>query len=142
MEINKDMILAKNSLLGHTIAVCKDSDILISDKMGIQPMIDFIDSGINLNGYSVADMVVGKAVAMLFVKVGIKEVFAKTMSSQAISILEKHNIPYSYDIRTENIINRKGDGLCPMEQAVINTDNIEQGYKLIKNKLFELKNKV
>ncbi len=141
MEINKDLMLAKNSLIGHSIALCKGSDILISDKKGIQPMIDFIDSGIDLNGYSVADMVVGKAVSMLFVKVGIKEVFAKTMSRQAISILEKFNIPYSYDILTENIINRKGDGLCPMEQAVLNTNDIEQGYKLIKNKLFELKNK-
>ncbi len=141
MEINKDLMLAKNSLIGHSIALCKGSDILISDKKGIQPMIDFIDSGIDLNGYSVADMVVGKAVSMLFVKVGIKEIFAKTMSRQAISILEKYNTPYSYDLLTENIINRKGDGLCPMEQAVINTDNIEQGYKLIKNKLFELKNK-
>ena len=59
-----DLENAKIALKGHTIALCKGDKILISDKKGITPMVELIDSGINLKGYSVADLIVGKAVAL------------------------------------------------------------------------------
>lgn len=133
-----DLEKAKKSLCGHTIALCKDDKILYSDKKGISPMIDFIESNTDLAGYSVADLIVGKAVAMLFIKAGIIQVFAKTISKQAIEMLKKHNVPFRYEIMTDNIINRKGDDICPMEKAVINIDDIEQGYIAIKNTLLSL----
>lgn len=102
-------------------------------------MIDFIGNNLDLTGYSVADLIVGKAVAMLFIKAGIKQVFAKTISKSAIEILNKHNIPFSYNIATDKIINRKGDDICPMEKAVIDINDIEQGYIAIKDTLQKLK---
>ncbi len=135
-----DLENAKIALHGHTIALCKGDKILTSDKKGVTPMIEFIDSGINLKGYSVADLIVGKAVAMLYVKVGIVAVYAKTISKSAIQVLKNNNITFCYDILTDKIINRKGDDICPMEKVVSDTDNVDIAYNLIKNKLFELKN--
>lgn len=135
-----DLDNAKIALNGHTIALCKGDKILTSDKKGVTPMIEFIDSGINLKGYSVADLIVGKAVAMLYVKVGIVAVYAKTISKSAIQVLKNNNITFCYDILTDKIINRKGDDICPMEKVVSDTDNVDIAYNLIKNKLFELKN--
>ncbi len=140
--MNKNLIdleKAKAFLCGHTIALCKGDKILYSDKKGISPMIDFIGNNLDLTGYSVADLIVGKAVAMLFIKAGIKQVFAKTISKSAIEILNKHNIPFSYNIATDKIINRKGDDICPMEKAVIAINDIEQGYIAIKDTLQKLK---
>ena len=101
-------------------------------------MMDFIASGANLEGYSVADLVVGKAAALLFVKCGIKNVFAKTLSENGKKILERFGIDYEYETLAEKIINRSGTDICPMEKAVANTDDSEEAFKILKNKLSEL----
>ncbi len=135
-----DLENAKIALKGHTIALCKGDKILTSDKKGITPMVEFIDSGINLKGYSVADLIVGKAVAMLYVKAEIVAVYAKTISKSAIQVLKNNHISFYYDILTDKIINRKGNDLCPMEKVVLDIDNVDTAYHLIKNKLKQLKN--
>lgn len=134
-----DLQTARNNLSGHTICLCKDGECIYSEKRGIAPMMDFIGRGVNLSGYSVADLVVGKAAALLFVKCGIKSVFAKTLSGYGKKILGLYGIDYEYEVLTEKIINRAGTDICPMEKAVINTDNPEEAYGILKNKLMQLK---
>ena len=133
-----DIEIAKNNLAGHTICLCKDGDCLYSEKRGITPIMGLIADSVDLAGYSVADKVVGKAAAMLFVKCGIKQVFAKTLSQNGRNILERFNIPYEYETLTEKIINRDGTDICPMEKTVLNIEDIEEGYTALKNKLKQL----
>lgn len=134
-----DFETAKSNLSGHTICLCKDGNCLYSEKRGIAPMMNFIERGVNLSGYSVADLVVGKAAALLFVKCGIKRVFAKTLSGYGKKILELYGVDYEYEVLTEKIINRAGTDICPMEKAVMNTDIPEEAYEVLKKKLNELK---
>lgn len=98
-------------------------------------MMDFIENGVDLTGYSVADLIVGKAAALLFVRSKIRKVFAKTLSESGKKILENYGIDYEYDTLTEKIINRAGTDICPMEKAVANTDNAEEAYEILKNQL-------
>lgn len=130
-----DLQIAEQNLEGHTICLCKDGRCLFSEKRGIAPMMDFIAEGVNLEGFSVADIVVGKAAALLFVKCKIKAVFAKTLSKSGKEVLEKHNIQFEYGVLTDKIINREGTDICPMEKTVLNTDDPEEGYLLLKNKI-------
>lgn len=130
-----DLQLARDNLSGHTICLCKNGNCIFSEKRGISPMMCFIAEGVDLAGYSVADVVVGKAAAMLFVKCGIKQVFAKTLSVSGKEILEQYGIAYEYETLTDRIINRAGTDICPMEKTVLHTDDIEQAYQLLKNKL-------
>lgn len=130
-----DLQTAKTNLSGHTICLCKDGKILFSKKRGISPMMDFIENGVDLTGYSVADLIVGKAAALLFVRSKIRKVFAKTLSESGKKILENYGIDYEYDTLTEKIINRAGTDICPMEKAVANTDNAEEAYEILKNQL-------
>ncbi len=130
-----DIQIAKNGLDGHTICLCRDGNCIFSEKKGIAPVMDLIAEGIDLTGYSAADRVVGKAAAMLFVKCGIVCVFAKTLSSHAKKVFESRGIEYSFETLAENIINRAGTDICPMEKTVLNTDNVEEAYTLLKNKL-------
>ena len=130
-----DLQTAKNNLDGHTICLCKDGKCLFSEKRGIAPMMDFIADGVDLSGYSVADLVVGKAAAMLFVKCGIKRVFAKTLSEHAKRVLELYGVDYEYQTLTEKIINRDETDICPMEKAVLGTDDVEEAYLILQNKL-------
>ena len=126
-----------NSLLkdDKTCVLVKGDKILISNETGIKPMMKYISEGINLNGFSVADKIVGKAVAMLFRKVGIKEVFAEVLSESALSFFNREKIKVTYNTLTEKIINRDKTGICPMEEIVLNIDDFEKGYQALKEKI-------
>lgn len=135
-----DIDVAKQLLndCGYKCVLAKGDVIRISEKRGVAPMMEYIDAGMDLKGFSAADKVVGKAVALLFVLTGISEVYADTISSHAIAVLEKNNIPFSFNTSVEHIINRFGDGLCPMEEATLDIDNPQEAYDAICAKLEEL----
>ena len=135
----RDLDTAKLHLDGHSICLCKDSDIMTDDSRGIAPMMKLIAAGTDLQGYSAADLIVGKAAAMLFVKAGIISVFGKVMSVPALDYLKQHDIHAEYDTLTERIINRLGTDICPMEKTVAEISDAEQGYEALKQKLAELR---
>ena len=136
-----DIENAKANLDGHSICLCRDGEIITNDGRGISPMMRFLADGKDLTGYSVADLIVGKAAAMLFVKAGIVCVHGKTMSAAAREFLEQHGITYSFDTLTEKIINRQGADICPMEKAVAEISNANEGYEALRKKLQELHSK-
>jgi hypothetical protein len=104
-------------------------------------MMKFIAEGRDLCGYSAADLIVGKAAAMLFVKAGISEVYGEIMSKAGADFLIAHDIPFSYGTLTEKIINRRGDDICPMEKTVADILDIDAGYEALRKKIMELSGK-
>lgn len=134
-----DIETAVKHLNGHSICLCKDGKYIIDNGKGISPMMKFIDEGRDLSGYSAADLIVGKAAAILFVKAGIISVYGSVMSKAAKSFLEKNNIPCKYHILTDRIINRSGTDICPMEKTVANIEEAEKGYIALRKRLSELK---
>ena len=138
-DIQKAIKILKEST--HTCVICKSDKEYTSDLKGIAPMIEFIKNGYDICGASVADRIVGRAAAMLFVKAGIKEVFSEVISKDAIKLLNSHGISCSWDVVTDMIINRKGNGPCPMEKAVceLGDNEIELGYVRILQTLNELR---
>lgn len=135
----RDLELAKSHLDGHSICLCKNGNMITDDSRGIAPMMKLIAAGTDLRGYSAADLIVGKAAAMLFAKAGIASVFGAVMSETALHYLEQHGIPAEYNTLTEKIINRLGTDICPMEKTVAAIDDAEQGYAALKQKIAELK---
>jgi len=133
-----DLEIAKQGLSGHTICLCKDGKCLFDNKKGIAPMMGFIAENTDLSGYSVADLVVGKAAAMLFVKCKIKSVFAAVLSSGGAAVLEKFGIPYECEKTTPSIINRDGSDICPMEKTVLEISDPEEAYAALKQKILSM----
>ena len=133
-----DIEIAEANLDGHSICLCRDGRFFTDDGRGISPMIRFMEEGRDLRGYAVADIIIGKAAAMLFIKAGIREVYGEIMSRAGFDILQQYAIPCAYGTLAEKIINRKGDGICPMEQTVIRIDDPEKGYDALKTRLSEL----
>jgi len=78
-----------------------------------------------LRGADVADKIVGKAAAALFVLGGAVSVHADVMCESAAELLSAYGIPNSADAIVPAIINRKGTGLCPMEAAVLDLDDLQ-----------------
>ena len=89
-------------------------------------MLDFIDGNTPLKDFCAADKIVGRAVAFLFIIAGVCEVHAGVMSLGAKKLLEDHGVFASADTFCSMIINRKGDGPCPMESAVRGIDDPEE----------------
>ena len=101
--------------------------------------MQLLNSGKNYLNYSAADKIVGKAAAMLYKLLNVNDIYGEVMSIRAINFLEQNNINFKYKIKTNEIINRKGTGICPMEQTVLNIENPTEAKKLLENKLKELK---
>ena len=130
----------KNKLKeGYTLVLINDKNIITSQKKGIAPLIDIINQYHKLDNYYAADIIVGKAAALLYVLLNVKYVYANVISIKGIEILEKYNISYSYNIKVDKIINRLGNDICPMEKTVENVSDPVEAYNLLSKKIEELK---
>ena len=104
-------------------------------------MIKLIDGGEDLRGCSAADRIVGKAAALMYVLLGAREVYADVLAEKALEILRRNGIDAYYGELAPVIINRRGDGPCPMEIAVADTDAPEEAYSEVKACLLRLSEK-
>ncbi len=133
-NINED--LKKLLQNGYTCVLLCEGKQYVSFKRGVKPLIEWYNQGIS--GGRAADKVVGRAAALLYVLLKVEYVFTPVISKGAKEIFELFGINFDYLQETEYIINRKKDGICPMEQATIKIDDPYEGYKIICNKLTEL----
>ena len=106
---------------------------------GVAPMLEFIAAGTDLQGFSAADKIVGKAAAMLFLFAGVRSVYAGVMSEDAVKVFQRHGISSSYGELVPAIMNRMGAGPCPMEQTVKEIDDPAEALAAIKHKLETLR---
>ncbi len=125
---------------GHSLVILADCDTIISDGSGIKPLLETCDVVTDASEIYAADRIVGKAAAMLYVLMGAKGVFAQVLSRPAKELFERSGIEYEYETLTDNIINRSGDGLCPMESAVYDIDDPLTAKQAIIRKIGQLKN--
>ena len=110
-----------------------------SRQTGIRPIISCLDEDIAFfQGLSVADKIIGKASAMLLVLSGVKEVYTPVLSKAGKAVFDRYGITYEYDELVDFIVNRKGDGMCPMEETVKDIDDPEEAYPALKRKLKSL----
>ena len=61
------------------------------------------------------------------------------MSKDAVDIFSRFSIQYEYDELTNMIINRAGDGPCPMEQTVAQIEDPNEAFEAIKQTLKRLR---
>lgn len=104
---------------------------------GVNPLLEWV--GKAPAGFSAADRVVGRAAALLYALLGAERVYAEVMSTSAEEVFLAHAIGYEAQQKTPAIINRRGDGRCPMEEATDGITDPEEGYRAILKRLSELK---
>ena len=66
--MNKNLSKARRLLLdgGYTCVLCHGDTIITDTRRGIRPLLELCRSGRNLQEFSAADKVVGKAAAFLY----------------------------------------------------------------------------
>ena len=134
-----DIDRAKAALRGHSVAVCRAGEVMTRDGRGIAPLLAIASEESALRGASVADLIVGKAAALLMVRAGVSEVYAEVMSEAGERTLSEHDIPHSCGLLVPYIIDRTGKDVCPMERAVADVSDPAEAYAVLSARLEELK---
>jgi len=132
----KDLRIARRRLdeMSLALSVVKDGNIVLETREhGISSILATIDTSCGkFHEASVADRVVGKAIAMLYIHAGVKAIYATTLSKMARQILEEADIFVEWANLTENVLNLEKTDLCPFEKAVVRVRNPKTAYKRLK----------
>lgn len=120
----------------HSCVFGNEETYFYSDLKGIRPLMQYIQEG--KKGYYVADKIVGKAAAYLFILLEVKAVYADTISVEGLKTLEDNNIPVFYHQLVDYIINRTGDDICPMEKTVKDIDDPKIAYQALIEKIKQM----
>lgn len=138
-----DLCRAKELLASDPSLTCvfvRGEETVLSRERGIAPLLRRVRENMPLCGYCAADRIVGKAAALLYALLGVKEVYAAVLGERAIPVLETHGIGYTFGVKTERIVNRAGTGSCPMELAVEKISDPAAGAEALAQRAEELKN--
>ena len=138
-----DLSLAKKLLKenNYTCVLVKEKEIYYSTKRGVKPLLDFLYTHKDFSDFSCADKTVGGGAAHLYALLKVKAVWADVISERGIDVLEKNNIILNYEKRVPFIINRQGDGQCPVEKSLTGIDSPEEALKTIEDTLVLLESK-
>lgn len=135
LEKAKEILLTNN----YTCVIIKDEVAFTTFDRGVKPLVKLIRDKKTFKDFYAADKVVGKATAFLYLSLGVKGLYARVISKSALSLLQKHGVTIEYDELTENIVNRKGDGICPFETIVLDITEPSIAYLAILKKIEDMK---
>lgn len=94
-----------------------------------------------LDGATIADKVVGRGAAALMVLGKVKRLHTDVLSRPALELLQQAGIKVSFTTLADNIINRAGDGICPVEKLTSSAKTAQEALPLIKQFLQEMTTK-
>ncbi len=118
-----DVELARQALQRDALAfaLVKDGMVLnTGEREGIGELLGAVDAlGDGVRGASLADKIVGKAVAMVARAAGVRAVYATLASEAARAALAQDQIPLTYERLVPLILNKHNDGPCPMERLTL-----------------------
>lgn len=66
---------------------------------------------------------------------GIEALYAEVLSEGAEDVLRRFRILTEYEKIVPAIINRKGDGICPMEEAVKETEDPLSAFEILQKRI-------
>lgn len=129
--------LAKKELMDndYTCVIVQRKDVIMTSvDRGVKPLIIYYETKKDMYISPVlADKVIGRAAALLAVLCGITAIYTTVISEEAKKVLDDNGIPVTYERIVPFIINRKGDGRCPMEELSAGVNQPVEMYKKIKN---------
>jgi len=120
--------------------VIKSNEIVYSSSgHGVTPLITLYENNPDiLKDSLIVDKVIGKAAATIAVLGGAKKVYGIVMSNAAKSYLNRHDVVPEFGRCISIISNRTKDGLCPLEETVLDIESPELAYILLKDTIQKL----
>ncbi len=131
-----DLEVAKNRLHDEslTLVIVKNGKAVYETRSHrISGFLEAIDAiGEEVRDSSVADRVVGKAVALLCVYAKVKWVYAVVLSRQGQTVFEKHKIAYQSEELVDNVLDSNRAGICPFERVAADLSDPKDAYEAFK----------
>ena len=95
---------------GYTCVAVKNGSTCFSTERGVRPLLEWLEQP----------------------EAPLREVYAAVISEPAACVFRSHGIPYKAGGLVPRIVNRRKDGLCPMESRVMDIDSPEEAYHCLK----------
>lgn len=106
---------------------------------GISPLLELYEKKVpGLAGSSIADQVVGNAAALLYLELGVAQVYGELLSSTARIFLESAGIFVKGGRIVPQILSSDRQQLCPMERIAKDCQSAEQFQKKARQFLAEV----
>lgn len=117
-----------------TLVIVKEGEVLFeTDSPGIGGFLNAIEAiGKGLSGSSVADRIVGRAIALLCVYSRVKEVFAVVLSREGLKVFEEHGVRCEFENIVPNIRDAKGARTCPYERLASTISSPDEAYEKLR----------
>ena len=117
------------------LVIVKEGEVLWqSDDRMLRGLIACVDAlGTVSRGASMADVVVGRAAALLARAMGVEAVYTPLLSRRALDYLRKQGIRVEYDQLVEGILNRSRNDLCPLELVTADIDDAAAALEAIRD---------
>jgi hypothetical protein len=139
----KDLEIARKQLYDKslTLVIVKKGIILFqTDSHRISGVIGAIEKlGVQLNGASAADRVAGKALALLCVYAGIRQIYAEVLSRRALAVFENNKIMFECKEIIDDVLDIDKTGVCPFEKVAADISHPEESYATFKTLLEKMK---
>jgi hypothetical protein len=113
-----------------TLALYRGQDVLFrSSGKWLHPLFELEEflgsSGLDTAELRVRDKIVGKAAALLLVRLGLRRVEAGVLSALARTVLERHAVRYSFETLVERIA-------CRTEELLREIDDPQEAYAMVR----------
>ena len=121
----------------YSLQLCNNGKPVFSSKgKWLYPLFELeqflISSSLDPKKAELHDKIVGRAAALLIIRMGIGVVHAEILSKLGEEILIKNNTKYMFDRRVEKII-------CRTEKILCNINNPDEAHEILLRKAFKKK---
>jgi len=126
---------------GQATCIVMRGGVIVRDAhgRGVKPILRFLeDEPEVLAGAEVVDKVIGKAAAMLLVLAGARYVYGEVMSVSGRETLRKHGVTAAHGLCIDVISSRDGNGICPLEKSVMEEEDPNEAYRILKSTIAKL----
>ena len=117
----------------HSLEVYHNSKLIFSsDQHWLHPLFE-LEEFLTQNQYTagnllIKDKIIGRAAALLLVRLKVGEIIALTLSQPAEEVLQYYNIPYSCEKKIERVE-------CATENILLNELDPEKAYQFIRSRI-------
>jgi hypothetical protein len=135
--MNRDLEIVKKRLKENSVSlsIVKEGKILFESRShGLKDLFEAVNGlRTSLRNASIADQIVGKAAAFLFVYSRVNSVFAVTISEKGLKLLERNDVSAEFQNIVPNVLNRERTDVCPFEKLVLNCRDTKEAFGILGN---------
>ena len=135
-SMDTDLEIAKRRLIENrfSLSIVKQGNILFESRSkGLKDLFEAVKRlDTSLRNASVADQIVGKAAAFLFVYSRVNSVFAATISEKGFEVLEQNHLFAEYWNIIPDVLNQERTDVCPFEKMVMDCRDAKRAFGILR----------